>query len=599
MNTARTLGVLSILAVAIGAAALRLPRLSVRVMHGDEANQAVKTATLLEAGEYAYNPHDHHGPSIYYLALPVLWAAGAETAPEMSDGLLRMVPALFGVLAVLLLVLLAGGWHGRARRSAPPSPLTGEGRGEGAGPRFGLAPAAAVCAAVLAAVSPALVFYSRYYVQEMLLVCFTFATIATGWRYVATRKIGWAVAAGACVGLMHATKETWVLAGASMAAALVLVLLWERYGGRRVLEARSYLRPAAVVGGLVAALAVTVIFYTSFFTHARGPIDSVLTYYYNVAKAGGGSIHVHPWYWYLEMLAYSPLVTDVWAGPWWAEWTEGLILLLALAGIVAAVTGRGLGRTHRGLARFLALYTVLLTAAYAVIPYKTPWCATNFLHAMILMGGIGAVALVRWVPTRPVKVLVALVLVAGAVHLGWQAYLGSHVARFVAGQRNPYVYAHTAPDAMKIVRRIEEVAEVHPDGKEMVVKVITPTNYWPLPWYLRAFPHVGYYHEVPEAPDADVIVTSPQWTEAIAERTDRAYNQASLYGLRPQVLMSVWIHEPLWDALVEKWTAGQQARAGRSTGHPVPDRSLFAAALARRVPFQAPAESREDPGTSP
>jgi hypothetical protein len=112
-------------------------------------------------------------------------------------------------------------------------------------------------------------------------------------------------------------------------------------------------------------------------------------------------------------------------------------------------------------------------------------------------------------------------------------------------------------------------------------------------------PHVGYYHEVPPAPDADVIVTSPQWTEPIAERTDRAYNQASLYGLRPQVLMSVWIHEPLWDALVEKWTAGQQAAAGQSSGYPVPVRSPFAAAFARRVPFEAGDESREAPETSP
>ena len=556
MSTARTLGVLSILAVAIGAAALRLPRLSVRIMHGDEANQAVKTATLLETGQYAYSPHDHHGPSLYYLTLPVLWAAGAETAPEMTDGLLRLVPAGFGVLAVLLLVLLTGGG-----RSSSSSPSMGEGRGEGERARSGLGPAAAVCAAILAAVSPALVFYSRYYVQEMLLVCFTVATIATAWRYVATRRVGWAVAAGACVGLMHATKETWVLAGASMVAALVLVLLWERYRHRRILEIRSYLRPAAVVGGLVAAVAVAVVFYTSLFTHARGPLDSVLTYTYNVAKAGGESIHVHPWYWYLAMLAYSPLVTDVWSGPWWAEWTEGLILVLALVGIVAAVTGRGLGRTHRGLARFLAVYTLLLTAAYAVVPYKTPWCCATFLQAMTLMGGIGAVALVRWVPTRPLKVLLALVLVAGAVHLGWQAYLASHVQRFVASQRNPYVYAHTAPDARKIVQRIEEVAEVHPDGRAMVVKVITPTNYWPLPWYLRAFPTVGYYHEVPPDADADVIVTSPQWTEQVEEVTERSYNQASLYGLRPQVLLSVWIHQPLWDALVEKWTAKQQANA--------------------------------------
>ena len=158
MRRARTACVVGILAVAIGAAALRLPRLSMRIMHGDEANQAVKTARLLETGRYEYNPHDHHGPSLYYLALPVLWASGAETAPEVSDSMLRFTPAVFGVLAVLLLVLMTGG-------PVSPSPVTGGGRGADETPGYGLAPAAAVGAAVLATLSPALVFYSRYYVQ--------------------------------------------------------------------------------------------------------------------------------------------------------------------------------------------------------------------------------------------------------------------------------------------------------------------------------------------------------------------------------------------------------------------------------------------------
>jgi uncharacterized protein (TIGR03663 family) len=534
MRGARTAFVLCVVAVAIGAAALRLPRLSLRPMHGDEANQAVKTAILLETGQYAYNPHDHHGPSLYYLALPVLWAAGAETAPDITDAMLRLVPVLFGVGLVLLVLFVADGL-GR--------------------------PAAAVAAA-LAAVSPALVFYSRYYVQEMLLLFFTFGLIATAWRYVVSRKVAWAAAAGACLGLMHATKETWVLAGASMLAALVLVLLWERYGDRRVLDLRSCLTGRALAAALVAAAVVAGILYTSFFTHGRGPLDSVLTYGYNVSKAGGESIHAHPWHWYLSMLAFSRFVTGAGVGPWWSE---ALILGLALVGVVAAVAGRGLGRTHRGLARFLALYTVFLTVAYALIRYKTPWCAISFLHGMVLLAGIGAVALVRWVPTRPLKVLVAVVLAAGAVHLGWQAHRAAF--RFPADQRNPYVYAHTAPDALKLVARVEEVAEVSPEGHDMIVKVITPTNYWPLPWYLRNFTpgHVGYYHEVPEDVDASVIITSPEWTGEIEGRARDEYFQC-IHGLRPGVLMSVWIRQPLWDALVAKWTAEAEAAAPPGQG---------------------------------
>jgi len=56
----------------------------------------------------------------------------------------------------------------------------------------GLGTAAAVYAAVLTAISAAMVFYSRYYIQEMLLVCFTFGAIVSGYRYTQSKNIVWA-----------------------------------------------------------------------------------------------------------------------------------------------------------------------------------------------------------------------------------------------------------------------------------------------------------------------------------------------------------------------------------------------------------------------
>ncbi|GAF95998.1 unnamed protein product, partial [marine sediment metagenome] len=57
---------------------------------------------------------------------------------------------------------------------------------------------------------------------------FTFAAIAAGWRYACTRRIGWALTTGACLGLMHATKETCIIAYGAMAAALLGTLVWRR-----------------------------------------------------------------------------------------------------------------------------------------------------------------------------------------------------------------------------------------------------------------------------------------------------------------------------------------------------------------------------------
>jgi 4-amino-4-deoxy-L-arabinose transferase-like glycosyltransferase len=74
-----------------------------------------------------------------------------------------------------------------------------------------------------------MVFYSRYFIHEMLLVFFTLLTLAAGWRYAKTRKVFWAVLTGAGIGLMFATKETFVLTVAALSFALIATRLWNRW----------------------------------------------------------------------------------------------------------------------------------------------------------------------------------------------------------------------------------------------------------------------------------------------------------------------------------------------------------------------------------
>ncbi len=89
----------------------------------------------------------------------------------------------------------------------------------------GLSREATLAAAALAAVSPALTYYSRFYIQETLLVFFLAALIGAGWRYAKKRSALWAVVAGAAAGLMFATKETSLVLFAGLAAAFVLLSL--------------------------------------------------------------------------------------------------------------------------------------------------------------------------------------------------------------------------------------------------------------------------------------------------------------------------------------------------------------------------------------
>ena len=148
-------GVGALVAIALTAGlALRLARLDVRPMHHDEANQAVKFGALLERGEYRYDAHDHHGPTLYYLTLPAAWLRGQTTLASLDERTLRGVTAVFGAATILLLPLLSA--RRLAGRRWPPA------RG-------------------LLALSPAMVFYSRMFIQESLFACFTLAfAIAVG-----------------------------------------------------------------------------------------------------------------------------------------------------------------------------------------------------------------------------------------------------------------------------------------------------------------------------------------------------------------------------------------------------------------------------------
>ncbi|MBM4087295.1 MAG: TIGR03663 family protein, partial [Planctomycetes bacterium] len=437
----RIWGVL-VLAITAGALAFRLPGLAERPMHCDEAVQAIKTGILAETGDYRYNPQEYHGPSLYYLSLPSVWLAGGKLATA-TETTFRIVPVLFGV-GLIVLVLLVGDGLGRP---------------------------AAACAAALTAISPAMVFYSRYYIQEMLLVFFTFAAIATGWRYARTERLAWALLTGAALALMHATKETCIIAFGSILAAVFLTELWKEWrhgvklGVRQIVNVRHVIAVAAA-GGII-----SILLFSSFLAEPFGPLDSIRAYVHYLNRVGEQSRHVHPWPYYLKMLLYTKHAP----GPWWSE---GLIVALALVGMAAAM----LRKEASSLASFLACYTLLMAITYSIIPYKTPWCMLSFLHGLILLAGIGAAEIVRILPNIPAKTVACVLLLAGGCNLAGQAYRANFV--FHSDNRNPYVYAHPVTDVLNLVERVEALARIHPDGHDMLIKVIAPdSDYWPLPWY--------------------------------------------------------------------------------------------------------------------
>jgi uncharacterized protein (TIGR03663 family) len=505
--------------VVLVALALRLPRLNQRPMHGDEAVNAVKFGQLLEEGSYRYDPHEFHGPTLNYLNLVPAWLGSAQKLPQISEFTLRIVPVFFGVLLVLMPLLLVRG----------------------------LGKSVVILAAAFTAVSPAMVFYSRYYIHEMLLVCFTFSAIASGYRYTQNKNVAWAILTGLFLGLMYATKETCVIAFASMLLAALLVLMVQRRTPR---SGTCVVKFRHIAAGAGTAVAVAVLFYSSFFTNPGGILDSVKSYAICINRAVSSDLHIHPWHYYLKMLMYSKYPT----GP---VFTEVVIIILAVIGFVVAMTRRALQIPNVHLLRFIALYTLTMTAIYSAIPYKTPWCMLTLLSGMILLAAVGALALIQLCSNLAGRTILSLILIAGATHLAAQAYLSSYT--FSSDPVNPYVYAHPTTDVLRIAERVEQIARVHPAGHDMHIEVICPNDdYWPLPWYLRSFTSVGWYGKVDDsAPVAGLIIaspvveadlyhklyeTGPQGAETFYARLFDTYLQ-----LRPGVEITGFVTKDLWD----------------------------------------------------
>lgn len=493
----------------MGAFFIRLPELDLRPMHGDEANQAHKTGILIEEGTYIYDPHDHHGPTLYYLARIAASLSGQDSYAQTNETTYRIVPVIFGTLLILVTLLLYPAL----------SPLT------------------LLYSALIVAVSPAFIFYSRYYIQETLLVFFTLTTIGFGYRYLRNPRLSTAIGLGASLSLMHATKETAIIAYIAMAAGLVATG-WIYRESRLISDFKKKTSRNHLIAGLAIALAINILLFTAFFSNLRGPLDSILTYGNYLKRADGAGLHDKPWHYYLHLLFYTNKGPQYW-------FSEGFVAGLGLIGIALNIW---LARRKKvsPLTLFLSVYTLAMIIIYALIPYKTPWSMLSFYHGLALVAAITCANLTASIKPLPMKATAVIIILAAIIHLSYQGHIVNRV--IPADPRNPYVYAHTSTAFMKMPQRVDDIRAVHPNPEEMRVYIIQPdADYWPLPFYLRKHPNVGFFSTVPENPDADIIIAAPSTRTVLAERLKDTYFTET-GGLRPSVLRHVYIRQDLWDA---------------------------------------------------
>ncbi len=484
------------LLILVVAAAIRLPELAQNPFHHDEGVNGFFTTNLVRNGIFRYDPANYHGPTLFYFALV------SEVLFGLTSEAMRLVPVVFGVLVVGVVLALR--------------------------PVLGSVPA--LVAGGLLAISPGMVYVSRYFIHEMLLVAFSAAFVAGLLLYARDRRPASMLLAAGSAALIFATKETGIITVAVLAIAALVSGWWVgfRSGGRRPAPTAARTRartPAAsawdvpretVIGALIVFGCIYVLFFSSFFTNfPQGLVDSIQSFM--IWTQTGGETQVQPFQQYLV---------------WMARAEAPILVLGTVGGLIAAIRG-----TDR-LWVFIGLWALGVTLAYSIVSYKTPWIAINMVLPLALLAGY---AIREALASRRTRLLAPVALVAAVALSGYQAIDLAY--RHYDDETYGYVFVHTTREALDLVAEIEAVAERTGTGAETGVTITSP-DYWPLPWYLRDYPRVGFWGEIVDTEEPIVVANVSQGADVAARLGDR-YTSRGTYLLRPGVELELFVRADL------------------------------------------------------
>lgn len=515
--------VASVLILAV-ATILRVYHLQLVPLHHDEGVNGNFLVRLVREGFYHYDPANYHGPTLYYFSAMIPWilrflfGPSAQNTYGLNTVTIRLVPALFGVATIYLLLLL--------RRS--------------------LGTIATLSAAALLAISPGAVYLSRYFIHETLFIFFTLGVVVAGLNYFKDGNPLYLLLAAISAALLFATKETAIISAGVLVIALatthiyrwlrrssihlrskqsarsarqelrtVLAAFTERAGGPRALALWG-------LSALVVFIAVSILFYSSLFTNfPKGVYDAFKTFQF--WRKTGSEAHVHPYYTYFKWLLNE----------------ESPLLFFGSLGAAYLV-----GRPRNSFALFSALWAFGLLVAYSLIRYKTPWLTLNFLLPLALVGGY-SLQRIHQVFRGDLRLLGAIALLTVAVS-GYQTVDLNFFNYDNDDEYYVYVYAHTRRETLKLVEEIGRQAKRAPEGNSIGITIVSP-DYWPLPWYLRDYPHVGYHGHMVDSKEQLIVASEGQGAEMQAqfgkryEQIKSGFNSAGSYPLRPGVSLLLYV----------------------------------------------------------
>lgn len=416
---------LLVLALGVLGSVARFYELDLRPLHHDEGVNHLFIQETDRDGFYHYSHENYHGPTFFYVTWAT-WKIFGDTELGMRGGV-----GLVGVLTFLFLP-----WFWIKDRL-----WTG------------------VFAGLLIAFSPAHLYYNRYSIHETLFVGFTVLLAFTAYRWLLTPKISQGVVGGIALGLLAATKETYIIALAAIFFGLLCV------APRKFFVKEEYRdRASSVCLGLFIGVVILFFIVSAAFTWTQGIGEVAMSIPQWIGRNSSDNGHFKPASYYLMLI-------------WKNEWE---ILFLGLSSIFILPFCWMKKEFSRG--RFLWGWGLASLAIYSALNYKMPWIFLNISMPLILAG----VETISFVPQR----IITYVLFVIALGLGgYKAYQTNFINPY-GDPENPFAYVHTLQGEKTLIQDIKDYIDKR--EKRPIKILVGVDGYWPLPFYFKQLENQGY-----------------------------------------------------------------------------------------------------------
>ena len=518
----------------------RLFHLGERVLHHDESVHASFTLKLLENGQYSYNPA-YHGPFLYHVTALVFHFFG------INDFTARLLPVLFGVAAVLALFLL----------------------------KKELGKRGVLWSAFLLAFSPSMVYFSRFFRNDMIIVFCTIAAVAGGVRYIenlhslkrypylilSVSALAIAVTAkenaylillifGAYVGLSICYKIyfSWRLNKRSRqrAGKQIEQDAWKEVGQEQEVEQEIEPKAEQEVGqeakkeayellnsqkkprkssfsfksflpfipDIILSVALFLFIVMLFYTSLfRNPesLSSIVERAFSHWMAMHRIQRIGGPFYY-----YLPLLLVY----------EIPILLFGILGFLHFLEKKG---ENAWFYYFLCYWAFTSLLLYSYLQEKVPWLVVHIVLPLGILAGAYLGEIFSWKESLSYKKgrLIAGLLVLTLLISLVQCISVNYYKSMDPAERITYTQA--SPDIRELMEKIDGF-RLGPD--RLKIYVFDPNNlYWPLPWYLRDYEKTSYVSKLPQNKVYDAVIVPSKYDmyDQLSEDKYASYN----FTLRP------------------------------------------------------------------